>query len=102
MYKEINYPYSCELGAKHKSHNQYDCRIMSNDTIIDRVLVYALNFEQVKWCMIGYTKKELNISKTSVSFVKRLIVPSIPQAAGVCGAYLAVPDIEIIVIKQDD
>ena len=91
--------YSIELGRAEKSINRFDCRVIVNDRIVDRVLVNATNFEQVKWCMIGYTGKNLNLATTSVRNVKKLIIPILPTAAGVCGEALSESWYSIIIVK---
>ena len=91
--------YSVELGRVGKSTNQFDCRIIVNDKVVDRILVNAINFEQVKWCMIGYTGKNLNLARTSLRNIKKLIIPILSTAAGVCGEALSEPWYSIIVVK---
>ena len=70
-------PVSCQLGDRETAHFMYDCRIMNKETgMQDRVLVFANNFGEVKWCMMGYTKKTFIVLDTSVPYVKHFVYPN--------------------------
>ncbi len=72
VYKNI--PFSCILGDK--SMYTFECRIFDYaNNKLERVLVNARNFSDVRWCMIGYTHRPLLISDTTVRNVKHLVMP---------------------------
>ncbi len=74
---DMNYPISCQLGDKAHSRYVYDCRIMDKETgAQDRVFVYGSHFGEVRWCMIGYTRRELEISDTSDGRIKHFVMPN--------------------------
>lgn len=69
-------PFSCSLGDRQTARHTYECRIMDKETgKHDRVLVYASNFGEVKWCMMGYTKRVFIIIDTTLPNVKHLVYP---------------------------
>ncbi len=74
VYKNI--PYSCVLGDRRIGMYAYECRIFDYaNHKLDRVLVYARHFGDVRWCMIGYTHRSLLISDTTMRNVKHLVMP---------------------------
>ena len=70
-------PYSHTLGDKYNGRHIYDCRIMNHKTgEQDRVRVWASNFGEVKWCMMGYLKMPLTITDTTIRTTKHLVMPN--------------------------
>lgn len=70
-------PYSHTLGDKYNGRHVYDCRIMDYRTgTQDRVRVWASNFGEVKWCMMGYLKISLTLIDTTKRTTKHLVMPN--------------------------
>lgn len=77
IYKWNGYTFnnvSCILGMKNNAKYLYDCTIRdSHHNTIEVVLIFANNFGEARWCMMGYLKESLSCRDTEQSDVKQFL-----------------------------
>lgn len=77
VYKWNGYTFnnvSSVLGLKEKSKYVYDCSIRdSSHNTLEVVLIFANNFGEARWCMMGYLQAPLLCSDTEQSDVKQFL-----------------------------
>ena len=70
-------PITHTLGYKDGAKHLYECRIMDKKNgRQDRVLVYASNFGEVRWCLMGYLRIPMIVTDTGAPNVKHFVLPS--------------------------